>query len=301
MLFNDLLKEQHIEPAEVLALRHTPRVPEDGSLRKILPRLAADYPDIFNAYQSTQPARVEAKMKDAKYVASFIGLEKRKGTAEQTAVFVGLYKVGARRPLTHQEFWNVPAYQQLKEYGMRGFVEDDRPSVLWFDLTITEFYNQWKGKLIVEWPRPPIKWWRVVGNAKFPIHAVLEDSILHQAIPDWRDCIWPWAELHTLPNEWRNALRQWRGVYYIFDQSDGKAYVGAAYGDDNILGRWEQYAASGHGGNVRLRDETRAASNFVFSILERVSPDMKPDDITDLEKNWKERLHTRVPFGLNEN
>jgi hypothetical protein len=115
----------------------------------------------------------------SKYVASFIGLEKRKGTTEQTAVFVGLYKVGEHRPITHEEFWNVPAHQQLKEYGMQRDVEaHPRPSVLWFDLTITDFYKQWKGKLVIEWPRPPIKRSRFASKAKFPIHAIVEDSIL---------------------------------------------------------------------------------------------------------------------------
>jgi hypothetical protein len=179
MLFNDLLIEQDIDPADVLVLRHTPRVPEDGSLRKILPRLAADDPDVFNAYQSTQTVKVEPEMLRSKYVASFIGLKKRKGTTEHTAVFVGLYKVGEHRPITQEEFWNVPGHQQLKEYGMRGFVEDDpRPSVLWFNLTITDFYKQWKGKLVIEWPRPPIKWSRFASKAKVPFHAIEEDSIL---------------------------------------------------------------------------------------------------------------------------
>jgi hypothetical protein len=299
MLFNELLTEQNIDPSGVLVLRHTPRVPEDGMLRKVMPRLAADYPDVFNAYQSTQPVKVEAQILRSNYVASFIGLEKRKGSAEQTAVFVGLYKVGEHRPLTHEEFWNVPAYQQLKEYGMRGFVEGDRPSVLWFDLTITDFYKQWKGKLVIEWPRPPIQWSRFASNAKFPIHAIVEDSILHPPIPDWKDCIWSWPELRTLPNEWRKTLRGWRGIYYIFDQSDGKGYVGAAYGEDNILGRWEHYEASGHGGNVLLRQ--RSPDKFIFSILQVVSHDTEPSDVVNLEGNWKERLHTRAPFGLNDN
>jgi GIY-YIG catalytic domain len=222
-----------------------------------------------------------------------------KVSIEQVAVFVGLYEVGDHRPMTYEEFWEVPAYQEMKKYGMRGFVEEARPSVLWFDLTITDFYRNWKGKLVIEWPRPPIRWSRFANKARFPIHAIVEDSILHQAMPDWRDCLWSWAELRRLPNEWRKMLRQWRGIYHIFDQSDGKAYVGAAYGEDNILGRWEHYGASGHGGNLRLRQ--RSPDNFVFSILERVSPDLEASDVIDLEKNWKERLHTRAPFGLNDN
>jgi hypothetical protein len=235
----------------------------------------------------------------AKHVAAFIGLEKRQGSVEHAAVFVGLYKVGNHRPLTYEQFWKIPAYQKLKRFGLAGFVEGERPHVLWFDLTITDFYKKWRGKLVIEWPRPPIKWSRFADRATFPICAVVEDSLLHEAMPDWRDCIWSWAELSTLPSKWRETLRQWRGIYYIFDQSDGKGYVGAAYGEDNILGRWEHYEASGHGGNVRLRK--RSPENFTFSILERVSPDMDSDDVIDLERKWKDRLHTRAPFGLNDN
>ena len=36
-------------------------------------------------------------------------------------------------------------------------------------------------------------------------------------------------------------------------------------------------------------------------ILQRVSPDMGQADVIAAEKSWKERLHTREPFGLNDN
>lgn len=81
-----------------------------------------------------------------------------------------------------------------------------------------------------------------------------------------------WDELKILPTKWKTALREWRGIYFIFDASDGKGYVGSAYGSDNILGRWRDYAASRHGGNKQLR--RRDPGSFRFSILQRVSPDM---------------------------
>ncbi len=91
---------------------------------------------------------------------------------------------------------------------------------------------------------------------------------------------------------------EWRGIYFIYDESDGKGYVGSAYGKDNILGRWLSYKASGHGGNKQLCK--RYPKNFRFSILQRVSPDMDADDVIRIEGTWKERLHTR-DYGLNEN
>ena len=100
------------------------------------------------------------------------------------------------------------------------------------------------------------------------------------------------------PSTWKAALRQWRGIYFIFDESDGQGYVGAVYGTDNLLGRWLNYAARGHGGNKELRK--RDPGHFRFSILERVSPDMEAADVIRLESSWKDRLHTRK-FGMNEN
>ena len=87
--------------------------------------------------------------------------------------------------------------------------------------------------------------------------------------------------------------------YLIYDTSDRMGYVGSAYGKGNLLGRWENYGASGHGGNKLLLE--RQHENFRFTILQRVSPDMETDEVIRIENTWKQRLHTRHPFGLNDN
>jgi hypothetical protein len=74
---------------------------------------------------------------------------------------------------------------------------------------------------------------------------------------------------------------------------------GSAYGEDNLLGRWQDYAVYGHGGNRLLRQ--RDPRNFRFTILQRVSPDMEAADVIRLEGSWKQRLHTHEPYGLNDN
>ncbi len=181
---------------------------------------------------------------------------------------------------------------------MRGFT-GDRPSLLWFNLAPTDFYAHWKGKLVIGWPPPERSWWRRAHRNEIPVLAVLEESMLDAAMPPWEEIDLGWDELAVLPSRWRAALSQWRGIYYIFDASDGKAYVGSAYGADNLLGRWRNYAASGHGGNRRLRQ--RDPRNFRFTILQRVSPDMDSADVIRLEATWKDRLHTRAAAGLNDN
>jgi GIY-YIG catalytic domain len=291
MNLNDLLHGKGVDPQGVLVLRHRPSEPE---LNKVLPWLAAERPEVFNAYQQTQTEKLEKAMLGAAYLASFIGREAGK------ALFVGLYSIGTSKPLTFEQYWQVPAYVEMKAFGMQGFRPDEgRSTVLWFDLVLTPFYADWKGKLIVRWPPPERSWWRRAHRNEMPVLAILQDSALDAAMPPWGEISLTWEQLGVLPLRWKSVLSQWRGIYYIFDTSDGKGYVGSAYGDGNLLGRWLNYAASGHGGNTQLR--RRDPKNFRFTILQRVSPDMEAEDVIRLENKWKERLHSRQPFGLNDN
>lgn len=291
MLFNDLLHIKSIDPKTVLVLRHSP----EPQLNKVFSWLAAERPDLFNAYQQTQQnKKVERAMERAKYVASFIGQEPKK------ALFVGLYAVSSTQTMTREQYWGKKAYRELKSLGMKGITEDSQQSsLLWFELSLSDFYAAWKGKLIVGWPGLERSWYRWADRNKIPVFAITKDSQLVNNMRDWKDINFKWNELRTLPSQWKADLSQWRCIYYIFDTSDGKGYVGSAYGKHNLLGRWMDYAARGHGENKLLLD--RDPSNFQFTILERVSPDMSSTDIQDLEKSWKERLHTRQPHGLNAN
>jgi hypothetical protein len=94
-------------------------------------------------------------------------------------------------------------------------------------------------------------------------------------------------------------LSEWKGIYYIFDRSDGKGYVGSAYGKTNLAGRWQEYADTGHCENRLLRE--RDHTKFRFSILQRLSPDADNEEVIEQESKWKIRLHTRAPSGLNDN
>jgi hypothetical protein len=149
MNLNDMFLGKGIDPRQVLVLRHRPHEPE---LNKVLPWLAAEKPDVFNAYQQTQGEKLQKVMNamtGAGYVASFIGQEPGK------ALFIGLYSIGASKPLTREKYWKVPAHIEMKTFGMMGFTKgQSRTSVLWFDLALTDFYASWKGKLIVGWPPP---------------------------------------------------------------------------------------------------------------------------------------------------
>lgn len=287
MELNDLLKSERVDSTKVLVLRHRPWEPE---LRKMLPWLASEKPLLYNFYQQTQGKRVEKQMHRADFVASFIGHQPGK------ALFVGLYAVRGSRLVTRATLSKMRAQQELLRYGM-----DDTYSPatqLLFDLAPSDIFAAWKGKLIVCWPPPEIAFSRWAAQNIFPVDAILDDSMLHGKMPDWRELVLSWEELQVIPKIWRNTLAESRGIYFVLDVSDGKGYVGSAYGNENILGRWLNWAKTGHGGNKLLRK--RKARNLRFSILERVSPDMEVAEIVERENSWKIRLQTRE-MGLNEN
>jgi hypothetical protein len=289
--FSDLLKAKGIDPKQVLILRHRPSAP---ALNALLPTLALERPDVFNAYQQTQVPRTEAAMKKAAYVASFIGMNAREG------LFVGLYKVGVRRPLSEKEFWSIRAHQDMKPFGLAGFTATPhRQTILWFDLKLTDLYANWKGKLIIDWPPPERSWFRWANRGEFQVKSILPESALATAVPPWDEIVLSYDALKNLPNSWKAVLANWRGIYLIVDTSDRKPYVGAAYGADNIYGRWMNYARGKNGGNKLMQG--RDPKNFRFSILQRPSPDITVDEIVVIENKWKQRLHTRHPHGLNGN
>jgi len=283
----ELLEKAKLDPKATRVMRH---VPTEPALRKALPWMASERHSLYNAYQSHHSERVEKSLARASHLVSFIG--HRPGQA----LFVGIYCVSGYREISEKDFRAMPCNEELGRLGTRG--PGKRRRSLWFDLQCTEHLAEWKGKLVVNWPPPERSWWRLAHRNRFRIHAVHEESVLIPPMPKWNELLLDCEEFRMLPKSWQLVVSQWRGVYHILDRASGKSYVGSAYGDDNIYGRWCVYADTGHGDNIDLKGLD--PSNFRFSILERVSPDMPAEDVIRLESNWKDRLGTRE-CGLNAN
>ncbi len=102
--------------------------------------------------------------------------------------------------------------------------------------------------------------------------------------------------------DWKTALESIKGVYLITDKSNGKRYIGSAYGDSGIWSRWARYIDTGHGGNDELKEGIEhARGNFSFSLLEFMSMKADDDTIIKRENYWKEVLLTRGQYGYNKN
>jgi len=121
---------------------------------------------------------------------------------------------------------------------------------------------------------------------------------------DMVDVTWENLSKWIETDSWKTALENQKGVYLITDIHTGKRYVGSAYGDNMLLGRWKNYIQSGNGGNVELKafDFEYIKENFKYSILEIFKA--STDDILILKREswWKEVLMTRnKKFGYNKN
>ncbi len=88
----------------------------------------------------------------------------------------------------------------------------------------------------------------------------------------------------------------------ITDASNGKMYVGSAYGDEMILNRWKSYVKTGNGGNKELKelDFQYIKDNFRYSILDIFKSTTDEKTIIERESWRKETLLSRK-FGYNAN
>ncbi len=99
------------------------------------------------------------------------------------------------------------------------------------------------------------------GPHKLRVREILREPYSGRSFPGYEHVAVSFRELEALLRidrpDWKAALKSVKGVYLITDAKSGKQYVGAAYGDQGVWSRWEDYVNSGHGGNAEIRDWLR--------------------------------------------
>jgi len=138
---------------------------------------------------------------------------------------------------------------------------------------------------------------------------VLPAGYVHE-FPGYENVILDFTDLKQLVANpaanrvWHRLLGEVSGIYLIVDRYTGKQYVGSAYGKQGILGRWTQYASTGHGGNQQLKallaKDPGYANHFQFSILAVLPLTTQKTDAFRMETLFKRKLGSRS-FGLNSN
>jgi hypothetical protein len=168
------------------------------------------------------------------------------------------------------------------------------------------YHKKYVGRLIVEFKNKAQAMNRTAES-------VIDDCFVSQILPDTFDNdLFPgydkvnisWDELRRIieKDNWKTALQNQKGVYLMTDISNGKKYIGSAYGEHMILGRWRAYVKNGHGGNAGLKTLTfdHIKKNFTYSILDIYKSTTTDQIIIERENWWKEILQSRK-FGYNEN
>ncbi len=167
-------------------------------------------------------------------------------------------------------------------------------------------YDKYLGRLIIRYKN---KYQNMLRRAESVIDdcevvKILSHPFNNDIFPGYENINISWEELTQIlkKENWKTALENQKGVYLITDISNGKNYVGSAYGENMILGRWQAYAKNGHGGNVELRDLDfeYIKKNFRYSILDIYKSKTDDQVILDREAWWKDVLKSRE-FGYNKN
>lgn len=239
----------------------------------------------LEVYQSYQKPR---KFGDAKYIAVFAPYHKT------TALFLGLWKIiGCKE---HYEFTE----ENLDELNKYDLPEDWFRDHVRYELKLIDTMYDLSDRLVIEWGGATVSWVQKKDKEVIEIHG--KNSIRDfESFDSLEITFYELKKIINHPDEnitWVKSLSSVNGVYLIQDVTTGKLYVGSAYGEDGIYGRWSSYAQNGHGGNKGLQGLN--PDNFKFSILEIVPSTSIADYVIECENKWKNKLGTRE-FGLNKN
>jgi len=235
----------------------------------------------FLRYQSQQGRDVFGGVD---FIVAFIGEE---GTRSR---FIGVFKViGGRR---------LPVKQLSVDGGQFQFQ---------YELEDVSGFDDLKERVIIDWGKAAIKWEQLITNIKEVVE--IQPGLNYRRFIDYFDFILGFDELQEIAQnqypDWRKMLSATKGVYLINDSKSGKLYVGSAYGEDGIWGRWMSYVSTGgHGGNKSLKDLVQRnsdyANNFKFSILMLLPSTITASEAIQKEKLFKNKLGA-ISSGLNNN
>jgi hypothetical protein len=167
-------------------------------------------------------------------------------------------------------------------------------------------FDDFRDRIIIDWGAGTLAWVQNLDNK--PVLEILESGRRLPPFEDYLEFSLTYAQMKDLfrneevHRDWRIPLSAVAGVYLILAERSGNLYVGSASGTEGIWGRWRNYANSGDGGNVKLREVIRNDSSypeqFRFSVLQVLPKTMARDEVVRREALYKDKLGSRAT-GLN--
>lgn len=273
--FNTILRAADFDLGDVRLLRHKDTRAAKGRTPYELWR---DNRQQFDLYQATQGVENEGKLR-APCWASFVG------TPSDETLFVGIYAVKNRRLLE----------QDTPKPHMDGV--DAAGSCHIYELALEPRLDDLIGKMLIDWGSGDRAWIQRADRQNKRI-TELRTEFKEPDFPGFLNFIVPLSRLDKLPKGWITALQSSKGIYLLTCPKTKEQYVGSATGEGGFWSRWQDYAQTGHGGDLALK--SRDHSDYQISILEVAGTASTTDDIIKMEGVWKSKLQSRE-MGLNRN
>jgi hypothetical protein len=235
---------------------------------------------------------------------------------------ISLFKEKNKR-LYDGQFWNYSVKSFQEGQTAIGFIRIKEDKWLLFDIskitkdlnaynsvgyeyeTLKE-YEKYFGRLVIRFHNSSQNMIRFAKSVidKCEVAEILDETFDDDGFPGYDNVDVSWEDLKKAieKKDWKTALENQKGVYLITDTKNGKRYVGSAYGENMLLGRWKNYALNGHGGNKDLKalDFEYIKRNFRYSILEIYKSTTDDKVIINREHKWMRVLLTKnKSFGYN--
>jgi hypothetical protein len=243
-------------------------------------------------YQSIQSKDVFG---NCDYILSFLGEEGTK------ALFIGAYEI------TNCSRFNKEVNKMPENYPYMESLE--RP-LFHYQLNKIPLLDDLVARLVIDWGKSTRSWFQWLNEDKpKQIIEVLPQGHVKE-FPGFDELILTYHELKTIINNpdanrvWHTLLSSVAGIYLIVDMTDGSQYVGSAYGEHGLLGRWKTYVSKQDGGNTRLiallQEEPDRYKRFQFSVLRTLPKSLTMPQVISYENIYKQKLGSRS-YGLNGN
>jgi len=239
---------------------------------------------------------------------------------------IEIFKNNDYASLLRGQYWNYSKTKSYKKHQITlGFVRMSEREDLWllfhigrvtedlnlfngigYEYEVLSEYEKYFGRLIIRFKNRSQNMIRLAESVinDCEVVQILPDTFDNDIFPGYDKVNISWQQLSRLVSKesWKTALQNQKGVYLITDTKSGKMYVGSAYGEDMILGRWQSYVKTGHGGNIELKKlEFRyIKEHFRYSILDIFKSTVDDKMILERESWWKRVLLTRE-FGFRIN
>jgi hypothetical protein len=278
--FKTLLQDHGLDPRDVTLIRHQKKV----AGRPTSFGLWANDREKFEVFQEIQSPTNRAIFGRPLW-ASFVV------PPDGSTLFVGIYRAtlagevsqGFIDPLTGIEPGADKA-GPIKVY--------DR-----YQSSLTNHLHAFIGRLKIDWGNAFIQWKQKADRQDKAIVGLIQKEF-DVPFPGYRHIVVPLTQIANAPASWRVALSSVSGIYLLTCPKTKEQYVGKASGTEGFWGRWQEYIANGHGGNIALKSRER--SDYQVSILEVCGSSTTQSEIDALEALWKKKLQSRE-MGLNKN